>query len=98
MLCHSGWQDSDKCPLCGMSNEKSSHVLTCQNVEAVKLFKKKIKEDLGPVLQEHKTSSALTAAIMEILDSHRRGRINHMDYSKFDTAIGDAFQEQQKIG
>ena len=72
--------------------------MTCRNVDAVKLFKKKIKEDLGPVLQEHKTNSALTAAIMEILDSHRRGRINQMDYSKFDAAVGEAFQEQQRIG
>ena len=98
MLRHRGWQDSDKCPLCGKNNEKSSHVLTCRNTEAVKLFKKKIKEDLGPVLQEHKTNSYLTAAILEILVSHRKGRIKYMDYGKFDASIGDAFREQQQIG
>ena len=29
MLRHQGWQDSNRCPLCKCSNEKSSHLLKC---------------------------------------------------------------------
>ena len=45
MLSKRGWQTNDACPLCHKGPEKSSHVLTCQQVDAKKLFQEKIKKE-----------------------------------------------------
>ena len=70
VLCHSVWQTSDTCPLCHKGPEKSSHVITCQQVDAKNTFQKKIKKELSNTMKKTKTTPAIQSVILEALKLH----------------------------
>ena len=59
MMKHHGKQESSRCPACGASNEKTSHLLQYSNPEARKLIQIKYKDELELVLTKHKTDPCL---------------------------------------
>ena len=104
MMKHRGKQESSRCPVCGASNEKTSHLLQCFNPEAIKLVQTKYKEELEPVLTKHKTDPSLLKVFKKILQLHSvksqltMVKVGIGNVGVTFTPIQQAFREQAKIG
>lgn len=61
----------NKCPVCCTANKKTSHVLICPEVNAIKLFTTKLMKELTSTLDTNKTCPAIKALILDILKNHR---------------------------
>lgn len=71
-LVHYQHQDHSNCPLCGVDDEKVSHVLHCPDPEAVSFATDRVKSILVAKLTQEKTEETLGAAIVHIFCRLRR--------------------------
>ena len=61
------FQNHARCPCCGHEEERSNHVLLCPDKRTKANFKKAVKKNLTPILEEMKTEPKLAAAIRDII-------------------------------
>ena len=76
------WQNHSRCPLCNKDEEKTSHVLTCQDKDSKANFKKNLDTILKPTLDSTNTAPSLSKAILEILQIWRQDKkVNPSDFT-----------------
>jgi hypothetical protein len=96
MLKKRKWQEHSKCPLCGTDNEKTSHVLRCQDKKSKMNFKEKLDEILIPTMESTNTAPSLQKALLQILLKWRDGkRITPNDYPEI-FGIREAIRDQNR--
>ncbi|OEU05826.1 hypothetical protein FRACYDRAFT_266850 [Fragilariopsis cylindrus CCMP1102] len=76
------WQNHSRCPLCNKDEEKTSHVLTCQDKDSKANFKKNLDTILKPTLDSTNTAPSLSKAILQILQIWRQDKkVNPSDFT-----------------
>ena len=96
MLKKRKWQDHSRCPLCNTENEKTSHVLLCQNKASKDNFKKSLEVNLTPTMKSTKTAPSLQKTILLILLKWREGKkITPSDHPQI-FGIREAVRDQNK--
>ena len=96
MLKKRKWQKHSKCPLCGTDNEKTSHVLRCQDKKSKVNFKEKLDETLIPTMESTNTAPSLQKALLQILLKWRDGKkITPTDYPVI-FGIREAIRDQNR--
>ena len=90
------WQNHSRCPLCNKDEEKTSHVLTCQDKDSIANYKTKLDTILKPTLESTNTAPSLSKAIQQILRIWRQGK--KITPSDFPTKFGirAAIKDQNK--
>ena len=87
-----------RCPLCGAANEKISHLLTCPDKNAAKLYASKLKNDLIPVFEEHDTDPLLKEVMIDAFKKVRKRRSGAISAANYSPEIRQAVKDQKKIG
>ena len=88
------WQTHSRCPLCNKDNEKTSHVLRCQNIDSIANYKISLDTVLKPTLESTNTSPSLSKAILKILLKWKEGKkITPTDHPEI-FGIRDAIKDQ----
>lgn len=98
MLMHRRYQDHSNCPLCGKHGEKVSHVLRCQDDDAIERVIEPVEDPFTKILVKHSTAPCIKAAILQILPALRRGEpIAAADFST-EFGLHEAIEEQETLG
>jgi len=95
-LLHRKYQSHSKCPLCNTPGEKVSHVLHCPDCAATTFATARIKHHLTDELQALDTEPVLSAAILDILLSWRKGQA--IIPIHFDSSIRAIITAQSHLG
>ena len=86
--------DTPRCLLCDNPEERSSHVLQCNNENMKLQFQSRVKTGLASSLKEHKTEPNLHKAIIDILCRFRSGETINPDRFSEDHGLRDAIRDQ----
>ena len=98
MLMHRRYQDHSNCPLCGKHGEKVSHVLRCQDADAIERVIERVEGPFTNILVKHSTDPCIKAAILKILPALRRGEpITAAEFST-EFELNEAIEEQETLG
>jgi len=82
MMMHRRYQDHSNCPLCGKHGGKVSHVLRCQDADAIARVTERVEGPFTKILVKHSTAPVIKAAILKILPAWRHGEpITATDFS-----------------
>jgi len=75
MMMHRDHQDHSNYPLCRKHGKKVSHVLQCQDADAIKRGTERVEGPFTEILVKHSTAPCIKTVILKILPALRQGEL-----------------------